>query len=115
MKFRARVWKFGDNINTFTGREWGEGREEPDAFAGVHDLLFGGEQADPAAAQKALEELKATFSDLGAAEKDFETALPKILAAYSARGAKIAELETRVKGLASEVSSAQTAASPPRL
>ena len=68
-------------------------------------------QADPAAAQKALEELKATYPDLGAAEKDFETALPKILAAYSARGAKIAELETRIKGLASEVSSAQTAVS----
>jgi hypothetical protein len=68
-------------------------------------------QADPAAAQKALEELKATYPDLGAAEKDFETALPKILAAHSARGAKIAELETRIKGLASEVSSAQTAVS----
>jgi hypothetical protein len=65
--------------------------------------------ADPAAAAKALEELRATFPDIGAAEKDFETALPKILAAYSARGAKIAELETRIKGLSSEVSSAQAA------
>ncbi|HBL31159.1 MAG TPA: non-ribosomal peptide synthetase, partial [Acidobacteria bacterium] len=29
-------------------------REEPDAFAGLHDLLFGGEAADPAAARAVL-------------------------------------------------------------
>jgi hypothetical protein len=76
---------------------------------GWYDRAATDSQTDPAAAQKALEELRATYSDLGAAEKDFESALPKILAAYSARGAKIAELETRVKGLTSEVSSAQAA------
>lgn len=77
---------------------------------GWYDRTSADPSADPAAAQKALEELKATFADLGASEKDFETALPKILAAFSARGAKIAELETRVKGLESEVASAQSAA-----
>jgi hypothetical protein len=77
---------------------------------GWYDRTSADPTADPAAAQKILEELKATFPDLGATEKDFETALPKILAAFSARGAKIAELETRIKGLESEVAAAQTAA-----
>ena len=77
---------------------------------GWYDRTSADPSADPEAAKKALEELKATFPDLGASEKDFENSLPKILAAFSARGAKIAELETRIKGLESEVSSAQTAA-----
>lgn len=76
---------------------------------GWYDRESADPSANPEAAKKSLEELRATFSDIGAAEKDFETALPKILAAYSARGAKIAELETRIKGLTSEVSAAQAA------
>lgn len=66
-------------------------------------------QADPEAALKAIEDLKGTFPDIGAAEKDFETALQKIVAAYDERGRKLAELETRIKGLESELSAAQAA------
>lgn len=88
-----------------------EVRRNLSTVLGWYDRTSADPQADPVAAQKAFDELKATFPDLGAAEKDFENALPKILAAYSARGAKIAELETRIKGLSSEVSSAQTAVS----
>jgi len=66
-------------------------------------------QSDPEAALKALDDLKATFPDIGAAEKDFEKAMEKIVAAYNERGRKLAELETRIKGLESEVSAAQAA------
>jgi hypothetical protein len=69
--------------------------------------------ADPASnielAKAKLEELKGTFPDIGAAEKDFETALEKIVPAYNARARTIAELETRVKGLESELAAAQAA------
>src|SRR6185503_5365091 len=63
-------------------------------------------QSDPEAARKALDDLKTTFPDIGAAEKDFEKALEKIVAAYDQRGSKLAELETRIKGLESELSAA---------
>jgi hypothetical protein len=69
----------------------------------------GDPQSDPEAALKALEDLKATFPDIGAAEKDYETAIEKIVAAYNERGRKLAELETRIKGLESELSAAQAA------
>lgn len=69
------------------------------------------ESADPQTkldvARKGLEDLRTTFPDLGAAEKDFETALQKLPPAFADRGRKIAELETRVKGLESELSAAQ--------
>jgi hypothetical protein len=66
-------------------------------------------RSDLEKAKAKLEELKATFPDLGAAEKSFETAIPKIVAAYNARGQQIAELETRIKGLESELAAAQSA------
>lgn len=65
--------------------------------------------ADPDKIKKGLEDLKSTFTDLGAAEKDYELAIPKILAAYAERGRQIAELQTRVNSLQSEVSAAQSA------
>ncbi len=77
---------------------------------GWYDRASADPQADPVLARKALEDLKSSFPDLGAAEKDFETALPKILAAFADRGRKNAELETRIKGLESELSAAQAAA-----
>jgi hypothetical protein len=66
-------------------------------------------QSDPEAALKAIDELKSTFPDIGAAEKDFETAIQKIVAAHDARARKVSELETRIKGLESEVAAAQAA------
>lgn len=77
---------------------------------GWYDRQSADPQADPEAARKGLEDLKGTFPDLGAAEKDFETAMPKILAAFADRGRKNAELETRIKGLESELAAAQAGA-----
>lgn len=77
---------------------------------GWYDRASADPQADPVAARKVLEDLKSSFPDLGAAEKDFETSLPKILAAFADRGRKNAELETRIKGLESELAAAQAAA-----
>ena len=68
-------------------------------------------QSSPEAAKAALEELKNTFPDLGVSEPDVETSLPKILAAFNVKTSKIAELETRIKGLESEVGAAQSATS----
>lgn len=65
--------------------------------------------SDPEAARKALEDLKGTFPDIGAAEKDYQHALEKIVAAYDERGRKNAELETRIKGLESELTAAKAA------
>ncbi len=76
---------------------------------GWYDRSSADPSGDPAAAKKALEDLKGTFTDLGAAEKDCESALPKILAAYNERGRTIAELQTRIQGLESEVQSANGA------
>jgi septal ring factor EnvC (AmiA/AmiB activator) len=66
-------------------------------------------QSDPEAAKKALDDLKSTFPDVGASDKDFEKALEKVVAAYNERGRKQAELETRIKNLESELSAAQAA------
>lgn len=66
-------------------------------------------KSDPEAAKKALEDLKGTFPDLGAAQPDFQKSIPTIVAAFDDRGRKNAELETRIKGLESELSAAQAA------
>src|SRR5688572_21173783 len=76
---------------------------------GWYDRDSKDQQSNPEAAKKALEDLRGTFPDLGAAERDFESAIPKIIAAYDERGRKHAELETRIKGLESELSAAQAA------
>ena len=76
---------------------------------GVSEVLgwYNPESADPAsdprAARAALEALKTTFTDLGASDVTFERAIPKIIAMYNARGAKIAELEARAQALENEV------------
>jgi len=87
-----------------------EARRNLSTALGWYDRTSADPQADPEAAKKALEDLKTTFPDLGAAEKDFELAIPKILAAFNERGRKHAELETRIKGLESELAAAQASA-----
>lgn len=57
-------------------------------------------------AKKALEDLKGTFTDLGAGDTDFELAMQKIVAAFNDRAQKIAELETRIQTLQSEIQTA---------
>lgn len=89
--------------------ELAENRRNLSTVLGWYDRQSADPQADPEAARKALEDLKSTFPDLGAAEKDIESALPKILAAFADLGRKRAELETRLKGLESELSAAQGA------
>jgi hypothetical protein len=89
--------------------ELAEDRRNLSTALGWYDRSSADPQADAAAAKGALEELKTTFTGLGAAEPDFETSLPKILAAYNDRARTIAELETRIKGLESEVSTAKAA------
>lgn len=88
--------------------ELAESRRNLSTVLGWYDRQSADPQADPEAARKALEDLKSTFPDLGAAEKDLESALPKILAAFADLGRKRAELETRLKGLESELAAAQS-------
>jgi hypothetical protein len=70
---------------------------------GWYDRESADPRTDPAAVASALEDLRATFSDLGEADKDFETAVPKVVAAFNQRGRKIAELESRVQTLESQL------------
>lgn len=76
---------------------------------GFYDRETNDYVAKPDAATGALENLKTVFPDLGAAEPDFETSIPKITAAFDERARKHAELETRIKGLESELAAAQAA------
>lgn len=74
---------------------------------GWYDRESADPESDVAAAKQALEDLRTTFTDLGPTDKDFETAIPKIVAAYNQRGRKISELEARIQTLQNEVSTAQ--------
>ena len=76
---------------------------------GWYDRASADPVTDVEAARSALEDLRATFLDLSATEADFETALPKIVAAYEARGTKTGELEQRVQSLTNDVQTAQSA------
>ncbi len=87
-----------------------EERRNLSTVLGWYDRESADPQANVELARKGFEDLKSTFPDLGAAEKDFETALQKIPPAFADRGRKIAELETRVKSLQSELEAAQAAA-----
>jgi hypothetical protein len=84
-------------------------RREISTVLGWYDRTGSDASSKVEEAKKALEDLKTTFPDLGAAEKDFETSLPKIQAAFDERGRKHAELETRIKGLESELAAAKAA------
>ena len=77
---------------------------------GWYDRASADPVSDVEAVKRALEDLRTTFPDLSNTDADFETALPKILAAYEARGRKIGELEQRVSGLEGDVATAQAAA-----
>lgn len=65
--------------------------------------------SDPETAKTALEDLKTTFSDLGEADADLETALPKVVAAYNAKVREVAEMRTRVQTLEGELQAAKEA------
>jgi hypothetical protein len=78
-------------------------RRDLSAVLGWYDRSADEAKTDSAVAKKALEDLKTTFPDIGAAEKDFETAIPKIIAAFSEQQRKNAELQTRIKSLEGEL------------
>ncbi len=76
---------------------------------GWYDRASADPSSDVEAVRRSLEGLREAFTDLGPSDKDYETALPKIRAAFDARGVKIAEVETRVQTLQNEVQAAQEA------
>ena len=69
------------------------------------------ESADPAsdvdAVKAAMDSLRTTFTDISATDGDFEAMLPKIQGAFDAKDAVIAQLNTRIQTLESEVSAAK--------
>jgi len=72
-------------------------RRDLSSLLGWYDRSAEEARADSAAARKGLEDLKTTFPDIGAAEKDFETALPRIVAAFGEEQRKSAELRERLR------------------
>lgn len=71
------------------------------------------ESADPSsnleAVSAAIANLRSTYPDIQDSDKDFETILPKMTAAYAARQAQIDQLEARVQTLESELAAAKQA------
>jgi len=87
-------------------------RRDLSRMLGWYDRSSPDPSTDLETAKRYFEEtLKPKFGGDLDADKDFENALPKVLAAYDARGAKIAELETRAETLTSEIQAAQSALS----
>lgn len=84
-------------------------RRDLSSLLGWYDRSAEEARADSAAVRKGLEDLKTTFPDIGAAEKDFETAMPRIVAAFGEEQRKSAELQTRIKSLEGELAAAQAA------
>lgn len=71
------------------------------------------DSADPSsdldAVDTALADIRTAFPDIQATDKDIESMLPKVTAAYAARQATIDQLEMRVQSLEGEVAAAQKA------
>jgi hypothetical protein len=84
-----------------------EVKRDVSEILGWYDRESADPSADAVAATQALEDLRSTFTDLGPTETDYESALPKITAAYNQRGRKVSELETRIQTLQGELTSAQ--------
>ena len=89
--------------------------EAAEARRGVSRLLgwYDPQSTDPAssveAVNGALADLRTTFPDISQTDTDFEHVLPKIQAAFEKERATIAELNTRIAGLESELEAAQQA------
>jgi len=69
---------------------------------GWYDTTTATPRTDPAAVASALEDLKATFPDLGDDIVDLAAALPAVKAAYAKRGQEIATLNDSIATLKSE-------------
>ena len=80
-------------------------RQDVSAVLGFYDRTSADRDADPALAQQYIQDtLRSTFPDVGDEDKDFESVMPKIIAAFNERNRKVAELETRITSLEGEVS-----------
>ena len=66
-------------------------------------------KSSPDGAKKALDDLRTTFPDMGASDKDFETAIPRILTAVTERDRQIGDLQSKIKSLESERDAAKKA------
>ena len=86
--------------------EAGETRREVSLILGWYDRASADPATDPEAARTQFDSLRSTFSDLTDTDTDFETALPKIIAAYDQRGSEIAGLRTQITALQAEVATA---------
>jgi hypothetical protein len=76
--------------------------------------FFEAEDAEPTAdlarANKALEDLRNAYSDLGPGDQTYQSIVETVITAYNARATEIGTLETRVQALEGELRSAQQAA-----
>jgi len=73
------------------------------------------ESADPTtdvdALKVAFEDFKSNFKDLGAADPDIQSVLPKVVSSYNQLNQRIADLEAQVQTLEGQLSSARSATS----
>ncbi|HED65655.1 MAG TPA: hypothetical protein ENJ09_08875 [Planctomycetes bacterium] len=86
-----------------------EKKRELSTTLGWYDRESADPESDVEMARRALGDLRTTFPDIQDTDTDFETVLPKIVAAYNARGTTISTLEARVKSLEAEIAAAQKA------
>jgi len=79
-------------------------RQDISAVLGWYDRNNADPASDPALALQYIQDtLRSTFPDVGDEDKDFETVLPKLIAAYNERNRKVAELETRISSLEGDI------------
>jgi hypothetical protein len=79
------------------------------AALGWYDRDSSYDPSDLDAVVRAVEELRAVFTDLTAADADFQTIIPKIIAAYNQKNRELAELRARTQTLEGEVAAARQA------
>jgi len=92
--------------------QWKDARDQIRAIStvlGWYDRGNASPSSNAETAKKALDDLKSTFTDLGTGDADFETAAPKIVAAYTQKVTELAQLRARVQSLESEVEAAHKA------
>ena len=86
-----------------------EVRRNVSLMLGWYDRDSVDQSSDVIEAKAALGVLRTTFSDLTDADPDFQSVLPKVVASFNERGRRIAELESQIQTLKSEVRSANDA------
>ena len=90
--------------------EANELKRDVSVVLGFYDRASADPQSDIEAAKAKLGELRSTFSDLTDTDADFESVLPKMIAAYDQRGTEIASLQAQIESLNASVQTANAAA-----